>query len=281
MTDPVVLLSTGDVVGPNASTDGTMVLFDGTSGKKVKGNNAVVTVQGLALLDDADAAANRATIGLDQVNNTSDINKPVSTAAQTALNGKQPNLGFTAVQQGTGIAQTGNTVKIGWDGSWLRASVDASDLGRFWTVGNFTPNSKLNIDSSQAAGFASGDKALPYIRHADSTVVYLQVARPKDTALLTANGWSKNADTGEIIQWCEYAVGDAQGATSTVAVTWPFQFPTQCLNMRMDFRVAAGSPSRVVASSYPPTLSGTTVLIEESPTAVQSGLVLMVEVRGY
>ena len=85
MTDPVVLLSTGDVIGPNSSTDGTMVLFDGTSGKKLKGNNAVVTAQGLALLDDVDAAANRATIGLNNINNTSDANKPISTAAQTAL----------------------------------------------------------------------------------------------------------------------------------------------------------------------------------------------------
>lgn len=85
MTDPVVLLSTGDVVGPNSATSGTMVLFDGTSGKKIKGNNAVVTQQGLNLLDDVDAASNRATIGLNLVNNTSDINKPVSTAQQTAL----------------------------------------------------------------------------------------------------------------------------------------------------------------------------------------------------
>lgn len=88
MTDPVVLLSTGDVVGPTSATDGTMVLFDGTTGKKIKGNNAVVTAQGLALLDDVDATANRATIGLDQVNNTTDANKPVSTAQQTAINAK-------------------------------------------------------------------------------------------------------------------------------------------------------------------------------------------------
>ena len=86
MTDPVVLLSTGDVIGPNSSTDGTMVLFDGTTGKKVKGNNAVVTAQGLALLDDVDAASNRATIGLDQLNNTSDLNKPVSNAQAAADN---------------------------------------------------------------------------------------------------------------------------------------------------------------------------------------------------
>ncbi len=86
MSDPVVLLSTGDVVGPAGGvTDNSMVLFSGTSGKLIKGNNAVVTTQGLALLDDVDAAANRATIGLHLVNNTSDINKPVSTAQQAAL----------------------------------------------------------------------------------------------------------------------------------------------------------------------------------------------------
>lgn len=85
MTDPVVLLSTGDVVGPNTSTDGTMVLFDGVTGKKIKGNNAVVTIQALALLDDIDAAANRETIGLGNVDNTSDLNKPVSTKQAAAI----------------------------------------------------------------------------------------------------------------------------------------------------------------------------------------------------
>ena len=87
MSDPVVLLSTGDVVGPAGGvTDSSMVLFSGTSGKLIKGNNAVVTAAGLALLDDVDAAAQRVTLGLGNVNNTSDINKPISTATQTALN---------------------------------------------------------------------------------------------------------------------------------------------------------------------------------------------------
>lgn len=65
MSDPVVLLSTGDVVGPAGGvTDNSMVLFSGTSGKLIKGNNAVVTSAGLALLDDVDAAAQRVTLGL-------------------------------------------------------------------------------------------------------------------------------------------------------------------------------------------------------------------------
>lgn len=40
-------------------------------------------------------------------------------------------LGFTAIQQGTGIGQLSNTVKIGWSGSKLKATVDNSDLGDF------------------------------------------------------------------------------------------------------------------------------------------------------
>ena len=91
MSDPVVLLSTGDVVGPAGGvTDNSMVLFSGTSGKLIKGNNAVVTAAGLALLDDVDAGAQKVTLGLGNVDNTSDVNKPISTATQTALNLKAP-----------------------------------------------------------------------------------------------------------------------------------------------------------------------------------------------
>lgn len=39
-------------------------------------------------------------------------------------------LGYTPVQQGTGIGQTSNTVKIGWSaGSKLKATVDSTDFG--------------------------------------------------------------------------------------------------------------------------------------------------------
>lgn len=69
-------------------------------------------------------------LGLGNVDNTSDANKPVSTATATALAGKQASLGFTPVQQGGGIGQLTNTVKIGWAaGSQLKATVDTTDLG--------------------------------------------------------------------------------------------------------------------------------------------------------
>lgn len=59
------------------------------------------------ILDDADATTVRATIGLNNVDNTSDVNKPVSTATQTALDGKQPlDATLTAVAGVTTAADT-------------------------------------------------------------------------------------------------------------------------------------------------------------------------------
>lgn len=51
------------------------------------------TVNGHAL--SADVSVTAADVGLGNVNNTSDLDKPISTATQTALNGKQASLGFT------------------------------------------------------------------------------------------------------------------------------------------------------------------------------------------
>lgn len=48
-----------------------------------------LTAAGRALLDDADAATQRTTLGLGNVDNTSDADKPISTATQTAIDAAQ------------------------------------------------------------------------------------------------------------------------------------------------------------------------------------------------
>ncbi len=68
-----------------------------------------LTAAGRALIDDADAAAQRTTLGLGNVDNTSDANKPISTATQTALDGKQNSLGYTAGNVANPLSQFAST----------------------------------------------------------------------------------------------------------------------------------------------------------------------------
>jgi hypothetical protein len=98
---------------------------------------------------------------------------------QSQINGKQNALGYTPVQQGTGIGQLTNVIKIGWSGSVLKCTVDANDIGAVWT------------DQSSPSSFAS-------------------------------NGYQK-LPSGLIIQW-------GTQSTSTSTVTFPISFPNVCLH---------------------------------------------------
>jgi hypothetical protein len=67
---------------------------------------------------------------------------PTAPTATTGTNTTQ--LATTAfvfansVQQGTGVGQLSNTVKIGWSGSRIKATVDATDMGNILTTANVT-----------------------------------------------------------------------------------------------------------------------------------------------
>jgi len=127
MTDPIVLQSTGDVTGPASSTDNSMVLFDGTTGKKVKGNNAVVTAAGLAILDDNNNTEQRNTLGLGTIatqnsnnvtisgGNISGVNVSNSTATLTTLN-------VTTQATVPTVPQSDDSTKV-VNTSWIRAFI--------------------------------------------------------------------------------------------------------------------------------------------------------------
>ena len=109
MSDPVVLLSTGDVVGPAGGvTDNSMVLFSGTSGKLIKGNNAVVTAAGLAILDDVNAAAQRTTLGLGTAATATLTTSAADPTAGRVLKVGDFGLGTTAVHYGGDLNLLGN-----------------------------------------------------------------------------------------------------------------------------------------------------------------------------
>ncbi len=90
----------------------------------------------------------------------STIMTPLRVAQATA--NKQSNLGYTPVQQGTGIAQQSNVVKIGWsEQGRLKATVDDTDQGNF-------------IFDNQLANYASIDYAdKHYLKPEDADNRYL------------------------------------------------------------------------------------------------------------
>jgi len=83
------------ITGSPITDSGTITLaFNGTTAQYIQGNGALATL-------------NKAAVGLSNVDNTSDANKPVSTAQQTALNLKA-NLASPALT-GTPTAPTATT----------------------------------------------------------------------------------------------------------------------------------------------------------------------------
>ena len=78
-------------------------------------DQAALTSAGRALIDDADASAQRTTLGLGNVDNTSDADKPVSTATQSALDGKMA----TWVSIPSSASDTGAAGQMAYDGSYI------------------------------------------------------------------------------------------------------------------------------------------------------------------
>jgi hypothetical protein len=104
-------------------------------------------------------------------------------------------LGFTPVQQGTGVGQEPNAIKIGWDGARVRVTVDATDEGPIVFDSNLAP---VSATANAAAAAAT----------AAQTTANTAVANAA-TAQGTANGASAAAT----------AAGAAAAAAQTTANT--------------------------------------------------------------
>lgn len=94
----------------------------------------------------------------DSVNLTDSTTAASATAVKTAYDlasSKQPNLGFTPVQQGGGTGQGNNKVYIGWatDASGLKAQADSTNLGNIVTTegGTVKAPQAAFADRAQAA----------------------------------------------------------------------------------------------------------------------------------
>lgn len=112
-------------------------------------------------------AASTSAAGIVQLttstSSTSTTLAPTASALKTTYdlaNGKQAALGYTPVQQGTGVDQVSNTVKIGWSAvSKLKATVDSTNLGNIaledWVFLNYVLKS-TPAQTFQSLGTVSG-----------------------------------------------------------------------------------------------------------------------------
>lgn len=130
-----------------------------------------------------DAATTRTAIGLGNVDNTSDVNKPVSTAQQTALNGKADTVHVHTISD---LTQTGAVLGQvpTWDGAaWVPQS--PSTLA-FVTVAGTTQNaiSGNHYILTNAALTTVTLSATP----ADCDLVGVKIANNLTTNIVARNG---------------------------------------------------------------------------------------------
>lgn len=140
--DYYVASSTGTFEGIEYET-GDWIISNGTAWEKVNNTDAVRTVAGRK----GDVVLNKSDVGLDQVDNTSDVNKPVSTAQQSALDSVQSTL------------QTNIDTKVNQtEYDQFKADVEALDTG----VSTVTGAGAITVDSTNAANPVVGiDNATP------------------------------------------------------------------------------------------------------------------------
>ena len=85
--------------------------FNGKQNALISGTN-IKTIEGQSLLGSGNIDLTKADVGLGNVDNTSDLNKPISTATQTALNSKQNSITLTTTGTSGISTLIGNTLNI-------------------------------------------------------------------------------------------------------------------------------------------------------------------------
>lgn len=100
----------------NTSTNGALSstdwnTFNNKQNALVSGTN-IKTIEGQSLLGSGNINITASDVGLGNVDNTSDLNKPISTATQTALNAKQNTLTLTTTGTSGAATLVGATLNI-------------------------------------------------------------------------------------------------------------------------------------------------------------------------
>jgi len=110
-TTPAISIATANTSTAGALSSTDWNTFNGKQAALVSGTN-IKTIEGQSLLGSGDINLTATDVGLGNVDNTSDLNKPVSTATQTALNLKQNTLTLTTTGTSGAATLVGATLNI-------------------------------------------------------------------------------------------------------------------------------------------------------------------------
>ncbi len=101
----------GAITGTLSSQTDLQAALDAKQDDLVSGTN-IKTIEGQSLLGSGNIDLTKSDVGLSNVDNTSDVNKPISTATQTALDAKQNTITLTTTGTSGSSTLVGSTLNI-------------------------------------------------------------------------------------------------------------------------------------------------------------------------
>ena len=144
-------LPTASASNRGVLSTGDWTNFNNKQNLLVSGTN-IKTLEGQSLLGSGNIDLTKSDVGLSNVDNTSDINKPISTATQTALNAKQDTLvSGTNIKtiNGTSVLGSGNITTPSGTITSITASTPL-------TGGTITSTGTIGISDAAADGITKG-----------------------------------------------------------------------------------------------------------------------------
>jgi hypothetical protein len=150
-------ITTAGILGGLAHAPGDSIIYNGTDWDKIDSTDAVTSVAGRV----GNVVLTKADVGLDSVDNTSDANKPISTATQTALNAKVDKVAgkqlstedYTTAEKSklSGVAAGANNYSHPeGDGNWHVPATGTTNNGKVLKAGSTAGSAAWgNVDYSE------------------------------------------------------------------------------------------------------------------------------------
>jgi hypothetical protein len=160
----------GSITGTLSSQTDLQNALDAKQDDLISGTN-IKTLEGQSLLGSGNIDLTKSDVGLGNVDNTSDLNKPISTLTQTALNAKQNTLTLTTTGTSGAATLVGSTLNIpqysGGGASGIHGFLTPSGMGVTAMV--------ITAATNTATPFANTMYTYPIIMANDYTFNSMQI----------------------------------------------------------------------------------------------------------